>query len=103
MPFIAEPELKPLNSSFNRVTLLEELVVTNYVPPTAGQPVHDTTPPGRITDVVVEDIISQTTSTGENREFTITWTAPGDDYNMGQGKLTMQCKQQCKKKVMNGK
>jgi len=60
-------------------------VVTNYIPPREDEPEADITPPGRITDVAVEDIVRETRSTGESRQFTITWSAPGDDFNAGQG------------------
>lgn len=49
---------------------------------------EDITPPGRITDVQVIDITSNVSSTGSTRNYTITWTATGDDVNLGQGILS---------------
>lgn len=47
---------------------------------------QDIVAPGRITDVDIVDIVTENTQYGESRNFTITWTATGDDMNIGQGK-----------------
>lgn len=70
------------------MTLSEDLFVSNYVPVTTDS--VDITPPGRITDVDIEDIYTEKTAFGESRNFTITWTAPGDDYAVGQGKTKVE-------------
>lgn len=54
------------------------IVVNNWMPG-----VEDKTPPEKITDVVVLNAAAN----GDN-VFTIGWTAPGDDVNIGQGQQT---------------
>lgn len=46
----------------------------------------DITPPGRITDIQVIDIHTGSPVIGQSRNYTLTWTAPGDDSFEGQGK-----------------
>lgn len=58
--------------------MTNEILVENYVS-------DDVTAPGRITDVSILDISTKHTQYGESRNFTITWTATGDDVNIGQG------------------
>ena len=71
---------------FERVAIPDAFIVENYDPVTAAE---DITPPGRITDVEVIDINSGIPSTALTRNYTITWTATGDDMNLGQGRLTV--------------
>lgn len=52
------------------------VVVNNWKPG-----VEDKTPPEKITDLVVLNAAAD----GDD-VFTISWTAPGDDLNVGQGK-----------------
>ena len=68
--------------SFERVAVADAYSVSNYDPASVDD---DVTPPGRITDVQVIDIHSDKPATGETRNYTITWTATGDDANVGQG------------------
>ncbi|XP_053404614.1 calcium-activated chloride channel regulator 1-like [Mercenaria mercenaria] len=70
-----------LQDNFQRVTLANEMLVSNYSSSIASQ---DITAPGRITDVSIIDISTENTQYGESRNFTITWTATGDDINVGQ-------------------
>ncbi|XP_045199670.2 calcium-activated chloride channel regulator 4A-like [Mercenaria mercenaria] len=70
-----------LQDSFQRVSLPSEILVSNYSSIIANQ---DITAPGRITDVSIIDISTENTQYGESRNFTITWTATGDDINIGQ-------------------
>ena len=51
------------------------VIVNNWVK------VEDTTPPSRINDLRVLNAAAD-----GNNVFTIGWTAPGDDLNLGQGK-----------------
>ncbi|XP_060597050.1 calcium-activated chloride channel regulator 4-like [Ruditapes philippinarum] len=76
---LEEPEV--LKDSFQRVSLHNEILVSNFSPVIAKT---DITPPGRITDVDVIDITTEKTNYGESRNFTITWTATGNDVNIGQ-------------------
>ncbi|XP_045199436.2 calcium-activated chloride channel regulator 1-like isoform X2 [Mercenaria mercenaria] len=77
-----EVDEKPViyNSSFQRVEVLEELYVTNY----KDTGTSDVIAPGRISDVSLYHIRKKSTSQGESRNFTVTWTATGDDKNIGQ-------------------
>ena len=68
--------------TFGRVVIPDAYSVSNYDPSTASS---DVTAPGRITDIQVIDIHSDIPDTGETRNYTITWTATGDDANIGQG------------------
>ncbi|XP_053378947.1 calcium-activated chloride channel regulator 1-like isoform X2 [Mercenaria mercenaria] len=68
------------NSSFQRVESLEELYVTSYEDNGAS----DVIAPGRITDVSLYNIRTESSSHGESRNFTITWTATGNDKSIGQ-------------------
>ncbi|XP_045199674.2 calcium-activated chloride channel regulator 1-like [Mercenaria mercenaria] len=72
---------KVLQDNFQRVTLPNEILISNYESTIASQ---DITAPGRITDVSIIDISTENTQYGESRNFTITWTATGDDVNNGQ-------------------
>ncbi|XP_053404613.1 calcium-activated chloride channel regulator 4A-like isoform X2 [Mercenaria mercenaria] len=69
-----------LQDNFQRVSLPSEILVSNYSSIIANQ---DITAPGRITDVSIIDIFTENTQYGESRNFTITWTATGDDINIG--------------------
>ncbi|XP_053404611.1 calcium-activated chloride channel regulator 4-like [Mercenaria mercenaria] len=69
-----------LQDNFQRVSLSSEILVSNYSSTIANQ---DITAPGRITDVSIIDIFTENTQYGESRNFTITWTATGDDINVG--------------------
>ena len=71
-----------LGDSFQRVSLRNEILVSHFSTDISNK---DITPPGRITDVDVIDISTEYTKYGEKRNFTIKWTAPGDDINIGQG------------------
>ena len=51
------------------------IVVNNWVA------VEDTTPPEKINDLKILNAAAD-----GNNVFTIGWTAPGDDLNVGQGK-----------------
>ncbi|XP_053388687.1 calcium-activated chloride channel regulator 4-like [Mercenaria mercenaria] len=66
--------------AFQRVKVLEDLYIKNYVDPDQ----NDTVPPGRILDVDIHHIVKQNSPSGESRNFTISWTATGDDKNVGQ-------------------
>ena len=70
--------------SFERVAVADAYSVSNYNATAAS---IDVTAPGRITDVQVIDIHSDKPATGtsETRNYTITWTATGNDANVGQG------------------
>jgi len=46
-------------------------------------PVNDTTPPERIKDLTVESVSTKTNKT----IFTLSWTAPGNDLNVGKGEV----------------
>ncbi|XP_045199675.2 calcium-activated chloride channel regulator 4-like [Mercenaria mercenaria] len=70
-----------LQDNFQRVSLPSEILVSNYSSIIANK---DITAPGRITDVSIIDISTENTQYGESRNFTITWTATGDDINVGQ-------------------
>jgi hypothetical protein len=72
-----------LQDNFQRQSVANEIIVNNYV---AG----DVTAPGRITDVSIIDISTENTPYGESRNFTITWTATGDDVNIGQGAHSLE-------------
>ena len=72
--------------SFERVALADAYSVSNY---DANVTDNDETPPGRITDVQVIDIHSGISSVSMTRNYTITWTAPGDDFSEGQGKYSV--------------
>ena len=65
--------LKPVLENFSRTASGGAFVMSN-VP--IG-PLPDQYPPNRITDL-------QATLDGE--EISLTWTAPGDDYDVGRGK-----------------
>ena len=69
--------------TFERVAVGDAYTVSNYDPVIANE---DITPPSRITDIQVIDIHSGLPSTSTTRNYTITWTAPGDDANVGQGR-----------------
>jgi len=46
-------------------------------------PVNDTTPPERIKDMLVDSV-----NTTNNRTiFNLSWTAPGNDLNVGRGEV----------------
>ncbi|XP_053404710.1 calcium-activated chloride channel regulator 4A-like [Mercenaria mercenaria] len=81
-PVLAEVEDDPetLNSSFQRVQIMEELFVTEY----KDTDTADVITPGRITDVDIYNIVKKTNQYGESRNFTLSWTATGDDKNIGQ-------------------
>ena len=59
-----------------RVTLANEIVVTNYI-----QPVNDADdiPPSSILTLRLAD------SNAENNTFTLSWQAVGDDFDTGKG------------------
>ena len=73
-----EESIEVLQDDFQRQTVPNEILVENYI-------TGDVTAPGRITDVSIIDISTERTQFGESRNFTITWTATGDDVNTGQG------------------
>ncbi|WAR27866.1 CLCA1-like protein, partial [Mya arenaria] len=62
-----------IEESFERFSLVED---ANLSPTTIG----DTTSPGKITDLRIEDVETN----GNTRHFTIRWTATGDDSYNGQ-------------------
>lgn len=68
--------------NFERVAVPDAYTVINYI-----VAADDITPPGRITDLEVIDIHSGIPSTELTRNYTITWTATGDDLNIGQASL----------------
>ena len=70
--------------SFERVAVADAYTVNNYDVSVAYT---DETPPGRITDVQVIDIHSGIPTTSLTRNYTITWTATGDDFINGQGSI----------------
>ena len=72
--------------NFERVAMADAYTVKNYDPAVVD---NDETPPGRITDVQVIDIHSDIPSVSMTRNYTITWTAPGDDFSEGQGKYSV--------------
>lgn len=72
-----DPEV--FSESFQRVQVFQELYVTKYT----DHGTKDIVSPGRITDVNIYNIESKKTLYGESRNFTISWTAPGDDKNIG--------------------
>ena len=77
-----ETEIDKATGNFQRVALADAFTVTNYDVVSGDQ-----TPPGRVTDVEVIDIHAGVPSGGLTRNYTITWTATGDDLNIGQGKI----------------
>ncbi|XP_053404723.1 calcium-activated chloride channel regulator 1-like isoform X2 [Mercenaria mercenaria] len=79
-PFEVDEKPVIYERSFQRVEVLEELYVTNY----KDTGTSDVIAPGRISDVSLYHIRKESTSQGEVRNFTITWTATGDDKNVGQ-------------------
>ncbi|XP_052782956.1 calcium-activated chloride channel regulator 1-like [Mya arenaria] len=62
-----------IEESFERFSLVEDAELS----PTT---IRDTSPPGRITDLRIEDVETN----GNTRHFTIRWTATGDDSYTGQ-------------------
>jgi hypothetical protein len=64
---------------------MEELYVTKDI---NDEDFTDVVAPGRITDVGIYHIVKETSVYGENRNFTISWTATGDDRNQGRGMLS---------------
>jgi hypothetical protein len=56
--------------------------VTNYKNITKSE---DLIAPGKITDVNIHHIQSKEFSNSERRNFTISWTATGDDKTTGRG------------------
>ncbi|XP_052783512.1 calcium-activated chloride channel regulator 1-like [Mya arenaria] len=66
-------EKNVIEESFERFSLVEDAELS---PTTIG----DTSPPGRITDLRIEDVETN----GNTRHFTIRWTATGDDSYTGQ-------------------
>ncbi|XP_053403271.1 uncharacterized protein LOC128558356 [Mercenaria mercenaria] len=70
-----------IGDSFQRTVVTEELYISNYDYDTSGT--SDVIAPGRITDLEINNIETATTQYGENRNFTITWTATEDDKNSG--------------------
>ncbi|XP_053404724.1 calcium-activated chloride channel regulator 4A-like isoform X3 [Mercenaria mercenaria] len=82
-PFEVDEKPVIYERSFQRVEVLEELYVTNY----KDTGTSDVIAPGRISDVSLYHIRKESTSQGEVRNFTITWTATGDDKNVGQARL----------------
>ncbi|XP_060559437.1 calcium-activated chloride channel regulator 1-like [Ruditapes philippinarum] len=75
-----EDEPEPFDESFQRVQVMEELYVTKDI---NDEDFTDVVAPGRITDVGIFHIVKETSVYGENRNFTISWTATGDDRNQG--------------------
>ena len=67
---------------FERVAVTDAYTVSNFDENLLSK---DETPPGRITDVQVIDIHSGISSMLRTRNYTITWTATGDDFSSGQG------------------
>ncbi|XP_060601109.1 calcium-activated chloride channel regulator 4A-like [Ruditapes philippinarum] len=74
-----EEQLKEYSERFQRVRLMEDLYIENYEDPG----LNDTVPPGRVSDVDIHNIVTKATLSGESRNFTISWTAPGDDKSIG--------------------
>lgn len=58
---------------------MKELTLVNCTYVTGS----DVIPPGRITDLEIHNIKSKATAYGESRSYTVTWTAPGDNMNVG--------------------
>ena len=67
-------------SPFQRTSLPGVIYITNYVSNS-----NDTTSPGRITDLQVNDVSSELQADGEKRNYKVIWTATGNDKNIGQG------------------
>ena len=80
-----EDEPETFDASFQRVQIMEELYISEY----KYTDNVDVVSPGRITDVGIYHIVKETTAYGENRNFTISWTATGDDKNEGRGKFAI--------------
>jgi hypothetical protein len=85
--FFVEEQLKEYNERFQRVRIMEDLYIENYEDPG----LTDTVSPGRISDVDIHNIVTKATLSGESRNFTISWTATGDDKSIGRGKCQMIC------------
>lgn len=69
---------------FERMAVGDSYTVSNFTITAANE---DITEPGKITDVRVIDINSETPATGSTKNYTITWIATGDDVNVGQGSV----------------
>ncbi|WAR27523.1 CLA4A-like protein [Mya arenaria] len=78
---IDESEVEPeiISDSFQRFSLPEPIYIKNF-----STNKSDTVAPGQITDVNIVNIETQMTSNGESRNFTVSWTATGNDMNIGQ-------------------
>ncbi|XP_052784082.1 calcium-activated chloride channel regulator 4A-like isoform X2 [Mya arenaria] len=81
---IDESEVEPeiISDSFQRFSLPEPIYIKNF-----STNKSDTVAPGQITDVNIVNIETQMTSNGESRNFTVSWTATGNDMNIGQGMM----------------
>ncbi|XP_052782885.1 calcium-activated chloride channel regulator 2-like [Mya arenaria] len=73
----AEPEI--ISDSFQRFSLPEPIFIKQF-----SESLSDMVAPGQITDVDIVNIETRMTSNGESRNFTISWTATGNDMNNGQ-------------------
>jgi hypothetical protein len=85
LPILGQEIKESIPDSFQRNVVTEELYVSNYIYDASV----DTIAPGRITDVGINNIESETTQSGENRNLTLTWTATGDDKHQGRGIYTL--------------
>ncbi|WAR27531.1 CLCA4-like protein [Mya arenaria] len=74
-----EEESEIISDSFQRFSLPEPIYVERFSTNTS-----DIVAPGRITDVKILGIETLMTLNGESRNFTIAWTATGNDMNIGQ-------------------
>ncbi|WAR27525.1 CLCA4-like protein, partial [Mya arenaria] len=72
----AEPEI--ISDSFQRFSLPEPIFIKQF-----SESLSDMVAPGQITDVDIVNIETRMTSNGESRNFTISWTATGNDMNNG--------------------
>ena len=94
--FIKQPDVEAnlaedtATGSFERVAVADSYTVNNFDEKVAMDGT-DITPPGRITDVQVIDIHSGIPTTSMTRNYTITWTATGDDFSSGKGSMFNVC------------
>ncbi|WAR27521.1 CLCA2-like protein [Mya arenaria] len=75
----SEAKQEIISDGFQRFSLPEPIFVDRF-----QRSISDIVAPGQITDVNIVNIETQMTSNGESRNFTVSWTATGNDMNIGQ-------------------
>lgn len=73
-PEVSEDEIQPDLGNFSRIASGGSFVLTGAPPSSSSPP--DVFPPCQITDLEVQL---------EDDEFLLSWTAPGNDYDIGKG------------------